>query len=371
MTLKCSRILEILEKIAPFSLAEHWDNCGLLVGSPEALVKGILLCLDVSAEVLAEAETQGANMIICHHPPLLKPLQRINTETPAGKIIRHLLKQDLQVVAMHTNYDAAAEGVNQQLALRLGLQQLKVLQPAQEKIYKVVVFVPRRQEAVVRRAMGEAGAGQLGAYAYCSFRTLGTGTFLPLSHANPYLGERGKLEEVEECRIETIVPAGKLSGVIRAMLEVHPYEEVAYDIMPLETKHAYCGLGRIGQLAEPVQLKSLVEHLKKNLAVDYVRVCGDPERLMAKVAVCGGAGKGLLDLAASQGADVLITGDLGYHDGLAAKDLNMALIDAGHFATEIVSLAMLADFLQRELGEIAPDCTIVRAGTEKDPWRII
>lgn len=367
----CAELLNLLNELAPLKLAEQWDNCGLLVGDPRQEVKGILVCLDVSHNVLEEALTQGANVILSHHPLIFKPLKGLRLDKPQGQILARIIKNDLQIIALHTNYDQAREGVSVQLARILGLVDTQVLQPKDlEKLYKLVVFVPTDYEAQVREAMGNAGAGHIGNYSHCTFRAAGTGTFLPLEGTNPFLGTQGQLEEAAEYRLETIVPESLLSQVIEAMLAAHPYEEVAYDLIPLANRQEGYGLGRVGRLPAPLKLRDFVQQVKSQLSLSAVKVAGDPEREITQVAVCGGSGKSLIPLAAQAGAQVLVTGELGHHDAQLAQELGLALVDAGHYATEAVSLPFLVEALKDKLEKGGFRIPVVLSQKEQDPWQV-
>ena len=244
MSVTCQEIMDIMERLAPCQLAEEWDNVGLLIGDPGDRVEGVLVSLDLTAPVLAEASAKGANLILVHHPPIFRPLKELRTDTPLGKLLADVLKEKMQVYAAHTNLDVAPLGVSQQLARKLELVETRILQPAgEDKLFKLVVFVPESHEAHVRKSLGDAGAGWIGNYSHCTFRTAGKGTFRPLEGADPFLGRVGQLEEAAEYRLETIVPQSRLQEVIKAMLASHPYEEVAYDLYPLSNRGRAYGLG--------------------------------------------------------------------------------------------------------------------------------
>jgi len=369
VTLKVKDLLQELEKIAPFTLAEEWDNVGLLVGNPEAEVRGIYLCLDVDLTGLQNAVDKGCNVVLSHHPVLFKPLRQIHYNEPLGELLAVAIRNDLNLIACHTNYDNAAAGVSNQLAQRLGLQNLQVLMPKEEQLYKLVVFVPRDYEKVVRQALGDAGAGYIGNYSHCTFAAPGTGTFLPLEGTQPFIGTQGQLEEVAEARLETVVPKRILKRVLQAMLAVHPYEEVAYDLIPLANEFQREGLGCLGLLPQPKTLAEFTAELKEKLGLKTVKVAGELEKTVQKIAVCGGAGKIALNRALALGADVLVTGELGHHEAQAALQQGMALIDAGHYATEVVALPYLASYLQQQLSSAA--IPVILGKSEKDYWDFI
>ena len=364
----CRDVIEIIEQFAPRDLAADWDNIGLQVGDPTREIKSILVTLDVTEDVLNEAISLGTGMIVSHHPLIFKPLKNIRSDNGIGKLIAKALQADILIYAAHTNADSCTKGVNYCLAKRIGLEDIKVLQQGDTKLYKFVVFVPIGHEAVVRDAMGEAGAGWLGAYSHCSFMTEGTGSFKPLAGANPYIGKQGQLEEVSEYRIESIVPETKLRGLVNKVLEVHPYEEVAYDIYPLENLNSHQGMGRIGKLPKPLTLGDLAKKIKDDLGCPWVLVSGPCEDYVQTVAVCGGSGADLMYLAKARRAEVLVTADVKYHQALAAKELGLSIIDAGHNATERVLIPELADYLRIELNKAGKTVAVYESQINTNPW---
>lgn len=368
MEITAGDIIKAMERLAPPGLAEDWDNSGWQVGDPAAPVRKVLLALDVTPEVVEEAENGGVQLIICHHPLFFKGIKSVRSDWPAGGLVYRLIQSGIGVYAAHTNLDSAGGGVNDALARALGLLETGVLSPTYGKLLKLVVFVPVDFAGQVREALGRAGAGWIGNYSYCTFNLRGTGTFCPREGASPFIGSVGKLEQVEEVRIETIIRREDSERVVKAMLEAHPYEEVAYDLYPLENKGAPRGLGRLGVLPGAVSLAEFAGTVKKVLRAECVRYGGNPEARVERVAVCGGSGGDLWPLARQKGADVLVTGDVRYH---AARDMlaaGMNFIDAGHFATERVVLPALKDSLDRALEKAGLGVDITVARWEKDAW---
>jgi dinuclear metal center YbgI/SA1388 family protein len=352
MSVKCQVIIEAVEKIAPRYLAESWDNVGLLLGSPAQDVAKIRVALDVTSELVEAAITDDVDLIVAHHPLIFRAISHVRSDLPQGRLISSLIKNNIAVYAAHTNLDTADGGVSDVLAQCLNLQQVGQLSAGySEKLVKLVVFVPQSHADQVREAMGRAGAGHTGNYSHCTFQCGGTGTFLPLDGTHPFLGETGKLERVAEVRIETIMPDKLTRKVVKAVLAVHPYEEVAYDVYPLHNTGKSLGLGRIGVLARPVSLAEFAQSAKAALHTPAVILAGSPERTVSKVAVCGGSGAGLIHKAAFAGADVLVTGDVKYHEAQEALAAGLAIVDAGHFATE----RPVVGFLQRYLNQAALD----------------
>ena len=282
-------IISLFESMYPKHLAMEGDKIGLQIGALNKPVRHVLIALDVTEEVVDEAIQLGANVIIAHHPLIFNPLKAIHTDKAYGKIIEKCIKNDIAIYAAHTNVDVAKGGVNDLLAEALGLQNTEVLAPTYaEEMKKVVVFVPVTHAEEVRNALGDAGAGHIGNYSHCTFSSEGTGTFVPQEGTNPYIGETGQLERVEEVRIETIIPASLQRKVIKAMVTAHPYEEVAYDVYPLDNKGETLGLGKIGYLQEEMTLGQFAEHVKQSLDVKGARVVGKLDDKVRKVAVLGG-----------------------------------------------------------------------------------
>ena len=285
-------------------------------------------------------------MIISHHPILFKAVNSIRTDLPQGQILASLIKANIAVYAAHTNLDIATGGVNDILASKLNLQDMQPLAISYtEKLCKLVVFVPNTHMEVVRKAISEAGAGHVGNYSHCTFSSNGIDSFLPLDGAQPFIGSNGVIEYVEETRLETIMPEKISRRVIKAMLKVHPYEEVAYDFYQLINSGHPLGLGRVGKLIASMPLNKFITQVKMALGIEYVSVAGPQDKIVKKVAVCGGSGAGFINKAAFAGADVYITGDVKYHDAQNALTAGIAVIDAGHFATEQPVLPFVAEYL--------------------------
>lgn len=330
--MQINELVGYLNSIFPLQFQESYDNSGLLVGRENEQINKALLTLDVTKEVLEEAIEQNADIIIAHHPVIFKALKKVGTQTEIDKIIRKAIKNDIAIFAAHTNMDSAKGGTNDKLCELLSLQNCKVLSPIESFLYKIVVFVPENQAEEVRSAMFEAGGGHIGEYDSCSFNLNGNGTFRGGDETNPYVGEKGKLHFENETRIETIVPKHLLNKVINKMIKAHPYEEVAYDIYPLENKYEAAGLGRIGELNKPMDEQDFLAFVKEKLNADHLRYSGNTKQIK-KVAVCSGSGAFLSRAAIMANADAYISGDFKYHEFQeAAKEL--FVIDAGHYDTE-------------------------------------
>lgn len=364
-------IIQLMERFAPKSLAMEGDPIGLQLGTADKTVSRVLVALDVTDEVVEEAIRAKAEMIIAHHAILYRPARHLRTDLPAGKLFAKLLKHDIAVYISHTNLDVAEGGVNDVLAEVLGLREtVPMVDMHSESLYKLVVFVPESHHEQVMQAVFAADAGWIGQYSHCSFNVPGTGTYLPREGADPYKGRVGKLEQADEIRLETIVPAGAKRKVVQAMLKAHPYEEVAYDLYPLEQQGRSFGLGRVGKLSVPATLAELAEKVKSAYRVPAVRLVGEPDRVIRKVAVLGGAGRDYVKAAMFAGADVLVTGDIDYHTAHDALAAGFALIDAGHNIEKWLKPAV-ADRLNAMLQEVGYTTEALASETDTEPFRFV
>lgn len=353
-------------------LAEDWDNVGLQIGDPTAEIKRVLVCLDAEEVAIAEAERFDAQLVVSHHPLIFKGLKRLTPSDEVGRVLFRAIRKNIAVFSIHTNLDRASDGLNDWLATRLGVvNSLPLEKPQNAGNYKLVVFVPQGHETEVMEALFAAGAGHVGEYDRVSFRAPGTGTFRGSENANPFLGQPGVVEEADEFRLETIVPGGRLAKVLARMLKAHPYEEVAYDLIPLANTRNDIGLGRIGRLAEELSLQQFAERVRERLGLPSLRLVGDPQLPIRKVAVCGGSGASLLSEALRQGADCLVTGDVKYHDAQRARSEGLALIDAGHFGTEQIMVTELAARLRRALDGRQLPVEVIEMTAEQDPFTTI
>lgn len=361
-------LLGLLHRLYPPALAENWDNVGLQVGDPAAVIRRVMVCLDVSERALDEALRHGAQAIVSHHPLIFSPLKRLSPADETGRLVFRAVREGIAVLSAHTNLDSAREGLNDWLAAILGLEETAPLQPGGSDLCKLVVFVPAGYEDPVAQALFEAGAGHIGRYDSCSFRSEGVGTFRPGDAARPFIGRPGALERVREIRLETVLTPEVRGRALARMLKAHPYEEVAYDLVPLANIRMDVGLGRIGRLAEATTLGTFAEQVKQRLEIPSLRVVGALERKVVKVAVCGGSGASVLGDADRQGADVLVTGDVKYHEAQSARFRNLGLIDAGHFGTERIMVEHLATALRQAAMSRRMDIEIEGLKGEEDPF---
>lgn len=364
-------IIQLFESFSPKKYAMEGDPIGLQIGSLNKPVKNVLIALDILEEVVDEAIENDVQLIIAHHPLIFRPIKNLLTDKPQGKIIEKIIKHEIAVYAAHTNLDVANGGVNDLLAEALELQNTEVLDPTYvERLKKLVVYAPVENEQEIRQAIGLAGAGAIGEYSYCSFSTQGTGRFLPGDNTSPYIGTKGKLEEVNEVKIETIIPEKIEKKVLNAMFKAHPYEEVAYDIYPLENTGEALGLGRIGYLKEEMSLKQFAEHVKKNLDVKAVRVVGDPNDIIKKVAVLGGDGNKYFTKAKFKGADVFVTGDFYYHNAHDAMSIGLNIVDPGHNVEKVMKKGV-AERLANMCDKKGYDVKFIPSVIHTDPFIFI
>jgi len=358
-------IIDALEKIAPVSLKENWDNVGLMVGSPGCDVRKVLVCLDITDEVIEQAVAGGANLIVCHHPLLFKPLESITDATLQGRYIANLIKNEISVYSMHTNFDSCQAGLNDFLADMVGIADARAIKPIHYgQNYKLVTFIPREHFKSVQEALCEAGAGVIGNYDYCTFRTGGIGSFRGSEDSSPFVGEAGKYEEADEVRLELLVPKGILHQCLQAMLEVHPYDEPDYDVYPLEQVRSFEGLGRFGKLKNPVKAREVVGIVKEKLECDNVVTVGDLDKSIQLAAVCSGSGGNLIEEVSSRGCDFYLTGELNYHQALFARGVGMVVVAAGHYFTERPFVKIVSSYLTKRM----PNLEVVKCYLPGSPF---
>lgn len=332
--MKRQEILRYMESLAPVRTAESWDNVGLMCGDDQADVKGVLVALDVTMDVIEEAREKGCDLILSHHPLIFRGMKSVTPATVEGRKLMALLAAGMGVISMHTNLDVAQGGVNDILAAALGLTEVELLEPTYTHQWKKLeVYVPEDHKEAVLEAMAQSGAGRLEAYDSCAFSAQGEGRFRPLEGANPYLGERNRLERACEVKLEVTAPAEKMPGVIKAMLAVHPYEVPAYYVLDTDAPRQQLGLGRVGRLPEPMAMEDFLAMVKEKLGAEGLRFTGWRDRVQ-KVAVGGGACVEFADRAFAMGADAYVTADCKYHDMLTAWEKGQCIVDADHFETE-------------------------------------
>jgi dinuclear metal center YbgI/SA1388 family protein len=340
-------IQEIMEAWAPLDIAWERDNVGLQTGDPDARVRGILVALDVTEGIVTEAVRRGANVIVSHHPLIFRPLRSVTTRTSQERCLGDLLRKRVALYSAHTNLDFTRGGTSFALAETLGVAAEGFLRTPFKLQNKIVTYVPPSHADAVEAAMAAAGAGVIGEYEGCSFRAEGEGTFRGGAGTHPALGRKGKLEHVQEIRLEMMAPCRAVGDVVRAMTEAHPYEEVAYDVYALENASGKYGMGAVGTLRRSVPLRAFLATVRRALGAPAVRWTGNPRTPVHRVALCGGSGSELLSDAIASGAEVFVTADVRYHTYREAEGC-IALVDAGHFETENPVVAAIVERLRRE-----------------------
>jgi dinuclear metal center YbgI/SA1388 family protein len=363
------------------SWAEDWDAVGLTAGAPTDAVSRVHFAVDPTQEVADEAVAAGATLLVTHHPLFLRGVHGIAETSAGGRVVSTLVKAGCALFTAHTNADVARPGVSDALAETLGLQQTIPVRPLAtaggEPLDKLVVFVPTGERAPLLDALAAAGAGQIGDYDRCGWWASGTGTFRPLAGASPAIGSVGTVEQVAEDRLEMVYVRRLRPAVVAALRAAHPYEEPAFDLIELAPAPVAgdeaAGLGRVGELAEPVRLDAFVDRVAAALPATAwgVRSTGDPARLVRSVAVCGGSGGELAGAAAALGADVLVTADARHHhtlDSVAATGI--AIVDAAHWATEHPWLHSAAALLSERLPATVGSLTTYVSDLITDPWRL-
>jgi dinuclear metal center YbgI/SA1388 family protein len=326
-------VVSLFDDFAPVVYQESYDNSGLQIGSPQMEVKGILLTIDITEDVVDEAVSTGCNLIVSHHPLLFNGLKRITDASYTERTVTKAIRNNIAVISSHTSIDASFEGVNEIICRKLGMTNLQILSPAMGKLRKLVTFVPNNHVQKVREALFLAGAGNIGNYDSCSFNSDGVGSFRGGEGSSPFIGEKGKLHLEPEIRIETVFPMHIQGNVIRALKKSHPYEEVAFDIYKLENEYGRTGMGMIGEIEKPMSETAFIQLLKKVFGSGIIRhteFLGSP---VNKVAVCGGSGSFLTEKAIKSGAQFFVTGDVKYHQFFDAQK-KIVIADIGHYESE-------------------------------------
>ena len=358
-----SDISQYLEQLAPPAYQEHYDNAGLLTGSPGWKCSGVLATLDATEEVVLEARARGCNLVVAHHPIIFGGLKKITGRNYVERAVIAAIKNDIAIYAIHTNLDNMGDrGVNGRIADKLGLVERSVLAPRGATLSKLYCFIPVGHLESVRHAMFAAGAGYIGDYSECSYSVEGMGTFKAGEGAQPFVGEVGRPHEEKEARLEVILPSHLSRQVIAAMIAAHPYEEVAYDLVGLANTYGGVGAGIVGELPSPTEEEELLGRIGALFGVPVVRHTRLAGRPVKKVAVCGGAGSGLISSALSVGANIYITSDVKYHEFFDAND-QLVIADIGHFESEQYTVDLLIDVLREKFSNFA----VLKSDTRTNP----
>jgi dinuclear metal center YbgI/SA1388 family protein len=345
-------ICNALEEIAPLSLQESYDNAGLIIGNPNKKVSSALLTLDCTEEVLKEAKKLKCQLIIAHHPIIFGGLKKINSTHYVDRIVTYAIKNDIAIYASHTNMDNTMAGVNFQIAKKLGLQNIRPLATKKNQLCKLYTFVPSGSMDKVKKALFDAGAGQIGNYENCAFETIGEGSFKPVKSAKPTIGTKNKVTQLIEVKLEVLLPSHCQSKVVKALKKAHPYEEVAYEIIQLENEQNIIGSGLIGDLATPMNHKNLLTFISKKMKAKGIRFTESSHKNFSKIALCGGSGAFLIKNAIQSGADAYITGDIKYHEFFEG-DNGMSIIDIGHYESEQHTPRLFYDILSKKMPTFA------------------
>ncbi|HYK76963.1 MAG TPA: Nif3-like dinuclear metal center hexameric protein [Daejeonella sp.] len=355
--MKINQLTTFLESIAPLSYQEDYDNSGLIVGRLDQEITGVIISLDCTEEVVDEALEKGCNLIISHHPIVFRGMKKFNGKTYVERVVMKAIKHDIALYAIHTNFDNVLQGVNAKICQVLGIKNPSILSAKSNLLKKLVTFCPMAQADEVRNAIFAVGAGHIGNYSECSFNTAGTGTFLPGPNTNAFVGEKGKQHQESEIRMEMIYPAQLEKQILVALHTSHPYEEVAYDIYPLDNKYQEVGSGMIGTLEHEMDEMDFLGLLKQNLNAKVVRHTALRNKKVKRVAVCGGAGSFLLPQAIQAGADVFVTADYKYHEFFDA-DQKILIADVGHFESEQFTQQLLLELITEKFPNFALHLTV-------------
>ncbi|HEY9049542.1 MAG TPA: Nif3-like dinuclear metal center hexameric protein [Ohtaekwangia sp.] len=352
MAVKIKDVTDYLESIAPRSYQESYDNAGLITGNNSWTVTGILVTLDCIEAVVDEAIASNCNLIVAHHPIVFKGLKKLNGNGYVERTVIRAIKHDIAIYAIHTNLDNVYTGVNRKICEKIGLKNLKILVPKKDTLSKLVTFIPVENAEEVLAALHQAGAGQIGNYKNCSFRSEGTGTFMPNEAAAPHIGKANQQEYVKEVRVEVIFPAHLESKILQALRAAHPYEEVAYYLSSLLNDNQEVGSGMTGELETPAEPLTFLQGLKNSMDLHVIRHTKIKSGQIKKVAVCGGSGSFLLPHAIQSGADIFITADFKYHEFFDA-DGRITIADIGHYESEVFTKELLQDVLMKKFSTFA------------------
>lgn len=360
------QITDFLEYKAPLSSQESYDNCGLIVGDFSAEITNVLVSLDCTEAVIQEAIDRNCNLVVAHHPIVFGGLKKINGKNYIERAVLKAIKNDVAIYAVHTNLDNAFNGVNAEISKRLGLTHLRVLQPKSEVLTKLIVYIPITHTEELKQALFNVGAGEIGAYSECSFTVRGSGTYKPLVGSTPFEGEQDVRSQVEEDRVEVLVSNHRLNKVVNAMLLAHPYEEVAYDLIPIKNSNRFEGAGMVGELPEAINELDFLRKIKNTFECGCVRYTDLINNPIKKVAVCGGAGSFLLKDAIAAKADVYITADMKYHEFFDAEG-RILVMDIGHYESEQFTSDLIVAYLKEKFTKFA----VLKTGVKTNPIKYL
>ncbi|TAE77389.1 MAG: Nif3-like dinuclear metal center hexameric protein [Bacteroidetes bacterium] len=359
---KIKQVTDFLETLAPLSYQESYDNCGLLTGQADWEIKKILITLDCTEEVVDEAIATGCNLIVAHHPIIFSGLKKLNGKTYVERTIIKAIKNDIAIYAIHTNLDNVITGVNAKISAQLGLQHTKILDVKSGGLLKkLVVYVPKNYLQVVQEAIFNAGGGNIGHYSECSFFSEGVGTFKGNNQSNAFVGEKNKQHLEPEYKLEVLLPAHCLNKALQAAQLAHPYEEMAYDVLPINNANPEVGSGMIGELPEALAAKDFLHHVKTSMNLQVIKFTPF-DKPIKKVAVCGGSGSFLLGKAIADQADAFVSADFKYHEYFDAEN-RLMIADIGHYESEIFTINLLAD----KISEKFPIFAVILSNINTNP----
>jgi dinuclear metal center YbgI/SA1388 family protein len=364
--MRLKQICDAIEEFAPLAYQESYDNSGLLCGDYNMEISSALLCIDSTEEVVDEAIAKGCNLIIAHHPIVFSGLKRFTGSNYIERTIIKAIKNDIAIYVAHTNLDNVKAGVNSKIAAKLGLVNTSVLAPKSGLLKKLMVFVPEESAEKVRSALFSAGAGHIGNYSECSFNTSGTGTFNAENGSNPYVGSKGVQHHEKEIKIETVFPAYLENALVNAMINNHPYEEVAYDLVSLANKNFTVGSGLVGELKDEMDEKEFLKFLKQAMKAEVVRYTSLSGKKVKRVAVCGGSGSFLLEKAIKAKADVFVTADFKYHQFFDSEN-QIVIVDIGHYESEQFTVELFYEILKEKFNTFA----LLVSGVKTNPINYI
>jgi len=351
--IRIKHITQQIEEFCPLTYAEDFDNVGLLVGNSEQSVTGVLVTLDCLETTIDEAIQNNCNLIVSFHPIIFKGLKKLNGSNYVEKVVIKAIKNDIAIYAVHTALDNSFMGVSAKMAEVIGLQNTRILLPQKGHLKKLTTYVPESAAEGIRQALFDCGAGNIGHYSHCSFNMKGEGTYLGNENANPLIGTKGKLERVGEIFISVIFEKHCEAKILKTLIETHPYEEVAYDIVSLDNVHERIGMGMTGDLETEMDVKAFLDLLKNTFHSKVIRHSEILKKTVQRVAVLGGSGSFAIDRAIKSGADIYVTSDLKYHDFYKAEG-KILLADIGHYESEQFTKNILVDFLTKKITNFAP-----------------
>lgn len=350
-----------LNSVFPVSSQDGWDNSGLLVGSAQAELTGVLFSVDITEQVVSEAVGLGCNLVVSHHPIMFRGLKRLTGANDEQRSVAKAIANGVALAAFHTPADKSIEGTSGSIGRLLGLESLRILVPENDTLCKIVAYVPVSHAGAVSEAMFAAGAGHIGNYSHCAWQTNGLGQFMAEDGASPYVGNLKSLHHEPEDRIEAICLRKSAAKVMAAVAEAHPYEEPAVDIIPLANDCTTLGYGVIGQLSTPLPQADLLSLVKDRLECQCVRFAGQCGNV-STVAICTGSGSEFIPNAVAARADAYITADVKYHQ-MADSARDILLVDVGHFESEKITKSIFKSILTRKL----PNFAHYELSTEANP----